>query len=205
MKLLVAAAADSGTGRLVLAVARRRGHAVRALRALDDRDAIAGAVRGADAVVLVPRPGNPERHAHAAGRTLTAAATALAPAAHLLLVSSFAVGYGRAHPLNRVTGSWPARLRAEQALRASGLPYTIVRPTWLTSDPAGAHAVVLTQDARADGMLARADLAMALVAAIEEPEARGRTFALFNAPGHPPDAWAPLFAALDPDRRPLPA
>jgi uncharacterized protein YbjT (DUF2867 family) len=199
MRLVVAAGAGSRTGRLVAEIARRGGHRVRALDALDDSGTVGDAVRDARAIVLIPKPGDAERHAHAAVRTLTVAAHHRGPAAHLLLVSSFAVGHGRAHPFNRVTASLHGRLAAERALRASGLAWTIVRPTWLTDDPEGAHAVSVTQDPTSDGMLARADLAAALVAACEQPLARGKTFALFNEPGEPPRDWAPLFADLAPD------
>jgi hypothetical protein len=45
-------------------------------------------------------------------------------------------------------------------------------------------------------MLSGADLAAALMAAVERPAARGKTFALLNQPGAPPDDWAASFAAL---------
>jgi hypothetical protein len=51
-------------------------------------------------------------------------------------------------------------------------------------------------------MLARADLAAALVAAAEHPHARGKTFALFNEPGQPRGDWARMFAGLAPDAIP---
>jgi uncharacterized protein YbjT (DUF2867 family) len=79
------------------------------------------------------------------------------------------------------------------------MAWTVVRPTWLTDDPAGAHAVRATQDPSADGMISRADLAAALFAAIEQPFARGTTFALYNEPGEPPRDWASVFAGLEPD------
>jgi uncharacterized protein YbjT (DUF2867 family) len=199
MTVVVAADAGSRTGQLVAATARRRGHHVRLLHGLDDPDTVAALVRDARAIVLVPKRGDAERHAYAAVLTLTAAAQQHAPALHVLLVSSFAVGYGAAHPLNRVTASLPGRLAAERALRASELAWTIVRPTWLTDDPPGAHAISVTQHPRADGMLARADLASALVAGAEHAAARGKTFALFNQPGEPPRDWAPVFAGLAPD------
>jgi uncharacterized protein YbjT (DUF2867 family) len=205
MRLVVAAGARSGTGHLVAAIAEDRDHDVRTLDALDDRGAVEEAVRGADAIVLVPKRGDAERHTHAAVRTLIAVAKRHAPAAHLLLVSSFAVGHGDAHPFNRVTGSLPARLAGERALRASELAWTIVRPTWLTDDPPGAHAITVSQDPGADGMIARADLATALVAAAEHPVARGKTFALFNEPGTPPRDWAPVFAGLACDPEAVPA
>jgi uncharacterized protein YbjT (DUF2867 family) len=199
--LLVVAGADSRTGHHVAALARRRGHSVRALDSLDDPGRVAGAVRRARALVLIPKRGDAERHAHAAVRILALTAQQHAGGAHVLLVSSFTVGHGTAHRLNRVTGALPGLLAAERALRVSGLAWTVVRPTWLTDDSPGAHAITATQDPRADGMLARADLATALVAAAEQPLARGKTFALFNEPGVPPRDWASVFAGLAPDRQ----
>ena len=184
--------ADGRTGQLVAELAARRGHAVRS----PSRPHDARTLRGADAVVLIPRRGDPRRHAHGAVRSLVAAARRHAPAVHVVLVTSFAVGYGTAHPLMRVNGGLPGHPAAERALRESGLDWTIVRPTWLTDDPAGAHAVTVTQDPRPDGMLARADLAAALVAAVEQPVARRTTFALYNEPGTPSHDWARTFAAL---------
>jgi uncharacterized protein YbjT (DUF2867 family) len=191
----IVVAAAGRTGRLVAQFARSRGHEVCGLERLDDGRALITAVGGADALVLIPRSGDAERHAHVAAVSLTETAHRLAPGAHIALVTSFAVGHGAAHPLNRIA-SLPGRRAAEHAVRASGLPWTIVRPTWLTDDPRGAHAVTLTQDPHADGMLSRADLAAALVAAVEQPAARCKTFALFNQPGEPTDDWATAFAAL---------
>jgi hypothetical protein len=76
------------------------------------------------------------------------------------------------------------------------LPYTIVRAAWLTDDPPRAHALTFTQDPRPDGMLARADLAATLVAAIEHRGARNTTFTAFNEPGSPERRWARRFARL---------
>jgi uncharacterized protein YbjT (DUF2867 family) len=195
----IVVAAAGRTGSMVAQLARHGGHEVRELERLDDGRALMAAVRGADAIVLIPRRGDPERHAHAAAVTLTEAARRLAPGAHIVLVTSFAVGHGAAHPLNLIA-SLAGRRAAERTVRASGQPWTVVRPTWLTDDPRGAHAVTLTQDPYIDGMISRADLAAALVAAVEVPAARCKTLALFNQPGEPPDDWATAFAALAPDR-----
>lgn len=192
--VVIAAEETSGTGRLVARRLRRRGHRVRRLLALDDAATTAAAVRGAQAIVLVPHRGDTELHGHAGARALIAAAD---PAAHLLLVSSFAVGHGAAHPFTRVIG--PGLGAAEDALRAGGRPYTIVRAAWLTDDPPGAHALTFTQDPQADGMLARADLAATLVAAIEQAGARGTTFTAFNEPGSPGRRWVSRFARLQAD------
>jgi uncharacterized protein YbjT (DUF2867 family) len=196
MFVVVAAEAGSRTGRLVTEHARHHGHRVRRLLALDDEVVVASAVRGAGAVIVVPRRGDPRVHAHGAIRTVTAIAQRHAADAHVLFVSSFAVGYGMAHAFNRVTSALPSMLAAERALAASGLHYTVVRATWLTDDPPCSHALTFTQDPHADGMLSRSDLAATLVAAIEEPAARARTFAAFNEPGSAERDWPRWFARL---------
>jgi uncharacterized protein YbjT (DUF2867 family) len=115
-RFVVAAGSTSRTGHLVAERARRRGDPVRTLGALDDPTEVAEAVRDAGAIVLMPKRGDAERHAHTAARTLIVAAQELAPAAHLLLVTSFAVGYGPAHPLNRVTASPPYYIAVRRGL-----------------------------------------------------------------------------------------
>jgi uncharacterized protein YbjT (DUF2867 family) len=113
----------------------------------------------------------------------------------VVLVSGFSVAHGLGHALNT-----PERLEdlltAEQVVRCSGRRYTIVRPTWLTSDPAGRYALTLTQDPWADGMIPRADLARVCLAALDEPHARGKTFAVFVQPGPGPARWGAMFAPL---------
>ena len=87
---------------------------------------------------------------------------------HLVLVTGFSLGHGLAARAQHARAARRPR-RAEELVRRSGVPYTIVRPTWLTSDPPGRYAVTLTQDPLADGMIARADLAAVCLAAIAEP------------------------------------
>jgi uncharacterized protein YbjT (DUF2867 family) len=190
------------TGLLVTDLARARGHEVLELTDLDHVPGLERQLTGADAVVLVPKRGDAWRHAQQAAQNLATAAALQAAPVHLVLLSSFVVGHGLAHPLNRINESiLPGRVAAERTLRTSGLPHTIVRTTWLTEDPAGVHAVTLTQDPHADGMLSRSDLAAVMLAAVEHPEARGTTFSLFNEPGEPPADWADSFARLRPDTR----
>ena len=60
-----------------------------------------------------------------------------AGAKQFVLVSSIGVTHPD-HPLNHTLDNvlqW--KLRGEQAVRATGLPYTIVRPGVLTNDPGG--------------------------------------------------------------------
>lgn len=203
-RVLIAASGLPGSlGLYVTDIAAARGHDVARLTTLDDGPALREQLAGAAAVVLVPKRGDQHRHAHQATRALVTAARDLRSQPHLLLLSSFAVGHGPSHPLNRIDDALlPGRIAAERTLRSSGLPYTIVRPTWFTSDPPGEYAITLTQHERTDGMVSRADLATVLVSAIEHPAARGTTFSVFNEPGEPPAAWADSFARLRPDPHP---
>ncbi len=62
--------------------------------------------------------------------------------------------------------------RSERLVRASGLPYTIVRPGWFDNNAADEHAVVFRQGERqttgtaADGAVARRQIAQVLVGAL---------------------------------------
>lgn len=193
---LVVAGGSMGTGR---ELARQAGAAGREVRLADepaDGAGLRAALDRAAAAVLIP------------ARTvvsLTAQVQAIldaigdpATGPHLILVTGFSIGHGLEHALNT-----PERLAdrrgAEALVRTSGAPYTVVRPTWLASDPPGHYAVTLTQDPCADGMIARADLAAVCLAAVAEPAARGTTFAVFAQPGFARRSWASLFSSLERD------
>jgi uncharacterized protein YbjT (DUF2867 family) len=193
---LVIAGGSLATGR---ELARRAGAAGREVRLVDepvDDQELPAALHGAAAVAIIPArtvaslAGQVQHVLHAIDQP--------ADGPQIILVTGFSVSHGLAHALNT-----PERLadrrHAEALVRSSGAPYTIVRPTWLTSDPPGHHAITLTQDPHADGMIARADLAAVCLAAVAEPAARGATFAVFAQPGTPPRAWTPLFSALKRD------
>jgi len=74
-----------------------------------------------------------------------AAAAAQAGIRHFVLVSSMGTTQAD-HPLNKLFGNvmiWKAK--GEQALRDSGVPYTIVRPGGLVNEPAGQGRIQLVQ------------------------------------------------------------
>lgn len=108
------------------------------------------------------------------------------------------------HPFNKATkGALGWRLKGENHLRASGLAYTIVRPAGLVNEPAGQRGLRLEQGDRwrplLRSTLSRDDLAMVLIASLNEPGARNATFELLNDPAAAPDAWRGQLAALAPD------
>lgn len=212
------AGADGRTGRLVVRELLAAGYAVRALvrdpaaggfaagvavvpTAAGESPALAGALAGAAALIIASgtgpgdATGPPEQVDYRDVADLAAAAAA-AQLGQVVLVS--AAGVTRAdHPLNRFFGNvlqWKAR--GEDVLRASGLPYTIVRPGGLTDVDAGAGGIRLEQGDAGTGFIPRADVARIAVAALAAPAALGRTFEAYAAGGAPPADWAQTFNAL---------
>ena len=97
-----------------------------------------------------------------------------------------------------------AKRRGERLVRASGDPYTIVRPGWFDYEDADQHRVVMLQGDRrwasdpSDGVIARRQIAQVLVAALTDPAADRKTFELVAERGDTDDLH-PLFAALEAD------
>lgn len=91
--------------------------------------------------------------------------------------------------------------RGERLLRASGLPYTIVRPGWFDAGNASDQRVELKQgDQVKYGPVHRRHVAQTLVAAIHAPSARGKTLEVFTSHGDPIEDWVAAFDALEPDQ-----
>jgi uncharacterized protein YbjT (DUF2867 family) len=96
-----------------------------------------------------------------------------------------------------------AKLASEDYLRASGLPYTSVRPGGLMDAPGEYTRIVLRQETGTDfGRVSRADLARVCIAALGSEAALGKTFDVAAVAGEPVDDLAPLFAALPADPAP---
>lgn len=95
--------------------------------------------------------------------------------------------------------------RGERLVRASGLPYTIVRPGWFDYNARDEQKIVLRQgdthwaNSPSDGVISRAQIAQVLVASLTSPEADHKTFELVAEKGAAQTDLAPLFAALPPD------
>ncbi|CAK9152633.1 unnamed protein product [Ilex paraguariensis] len=66
------------------------------------------------------------------------------------------------------------KLKGEDLIRESGIPYTIVRPCALTEEPAGAD-LIFEQGDNITGKISREEIARICVAALESPYACGKT------------------------------
>jgi uncharacterized protein YbjT (DUF2867 family) len=94
------------------------------------------------------------------------------------------------------------RRRAEAAIRASELDYTIIRTGVLLNRPGGQRAITLTQEALPLSpryRIARADVAEAFVAALDHPKAKRATFEIAWGPGTRRETWSGLLQGLTPD------
>ncbi|KAK2438284.1 hypothetical protein P8452_34000 [Trifolium repens] len=67
------------------------------------------------------------------------------------------------------------KLKGEDLIRESGIPYTIVRPCALTEEPAGAD-LIFDQGDNITGKISREEVARMCVAALESPYACDKTF-----------------------------
>ncbi len=95
--------------------------------------------------------------------------------------------------------------RAERLIRASGRPYTIVRPGWFDYNAPDQRRITMAQgDTRnsggpSDGTIARRQVARVLVACLKSEAARNKTFELYAEQGESPTDLEPLFAELQAD------
>jgi uncharacterized protein YbjT (DUF2867 family) len=140
-------------------------------------------VQGADAVVFAAGAGpgsGPERK-----RTVDlGAAVKLAEAAReanarrYLMVSSIGA-HDPASAGEQMRPYLEAKAAADEAVAASGLDVTIVRPGNLTDEP-GTGKVEVHADAGHRGPIPRDDVAATLAACLDEPATIGTTFELFS-------------------------
>jgi uncharacterized protein YbjT (DUF2867 family) len=143
---------------------------------------------------------SPEMVDYQGVRNLAEAAKA-AGVKHYVQVSSLGVTNPN-HPLNRFGKVMDWKLKGENALRASGVTYTIVRAGGLADEPGGKAGIRALQGDRLEGgRITRADVATVCVKALGDRHARNKTFEIVaGEPGAQVD-WAKFFKVLAADPR----
>lgn len=163
-------------------------------------------LHGCSAVVYSVEPGtddagpdSPETTMHTGVRHVLDALLSASGNPHFVLVSQRHVTH-RDHPMNVYGRMLDWRLAGENAVRSSGLPYTVIRPGWLTDEPGHGH-LHLEQGDIGDGRVTRSYVADACVRALYSPAARGVTFEMRSevGPVTGPVPWEELFAGLRAD------
>lgn len=98
--------------------------------------------------------------------------------------------------------------RGERLVRASGLPYTIVRPGWFDYNDRNQHQLALRQGdthwsgSPSDGVISRHQIAQVLVASLTSSAANQKTFELVAEKGPAQSELESLFSALPADPTP---
>jgi uncharacterized protein YbjT (DUF2867 family) len=104
-------------------------------------------------------------------------------------------------------GAHDWKRRGEWLVRASGHPYTIVRPAWFDCNAPDEHRLLMLQGDKAligspkDGVIARQQLAEVLVRSLVSEAALFKTFELHAVQGAAQSDIEPLFSLLDPDKK----
>lgn len=91
------------------------------------------------------------------------------------------------------------KFKGEEVLRNSGLTYTVVRPGGLTNTPGGEQKLTFAQGDISSGRIAREDVALICMQALQVPAARNKTFETYSSEQPGSNDWPNLFGALQPD------
>lgn len=211
--------ATGSIGRCAVAEALRQGYTVRVLvrdqaratRILPDGvDLVIGdltrpetlgpAVDGVDAIVFTHGTTTSERDVR--DNDYTGVANILNTLAGRRVRISLMTAIGTTRP-GVAYARW--KLRSERLVRASGNPYTIVRPGWFDYNQPRQRKVLMLQGDRrqsgspADGVIARDQIARVLIDSLRIDAANHKTFELIADHGPEQDDLTTVFASLTPD------
>lgn len=215
-KLILVTGATGSIGRLAVEEAVRDGHRVRVLTRkspkaappegvevviadLTHPDTLAAAVVDVDAVLFTHGTYGSIRDAEEVdyGGVRNILLALDNRGVHLALMTAIAVTDRK--------GAHDWKRRAERLIRASGMPYAIVRPGWFDYNDADQLMPVMLQGDHCqsgtprDGVIARRQVAKILVKSLFCAAADKKTFELIAKKGREPQSFEALFANLDAD------
>jgi uncharacterized protein YbjT (DUF2867 family) len=156
---------------------------------------VAAAIRGADAVVFAagagPGSGDARKSTMDKGGAvkLVEAAKAVGVSRYLI-VSSMGADKAPEDGAEGFGAYLRAKFEADEAVRASGLDYTVVRPGGLTDDEGTGLVTVAESTGR--GQIPRADVAAVFVACLDDPGTIGKSFDLITGDTPIPKALTAL-------------
>lgn len=170
---------------------------------------VALALESVDGVILTHgshgAPGQAEAVDYGIVRLLVEAALGTGRPVRVTLMTALGVTVHDSHH-DRTTGLATWKRRSERLLRASGLPYTIVRPGWFDYEAQDEHRLVARQgDGRregspGDGAISREQLGRVLLATQTVDGAEGVTLELVAERGAEQEDLRALFTGLHSDR-----
>lgn len=224
-KTVLVVGSTGSIGRLVVEEAVNQGHAVRALVRNPHKAAqlspkaqvvtgdvtrsetLQGVVDGVDAVVFTlgsDGAGKVGAESVDYGGVRNVLLALGSSKARIVLMTSIGVT-NRTGSYNRSTEAHDWKRRSERLIRASGMPYTIVRPGWFDYNGPNEHKLVFLQgDTRqagnsSDGVIARSQIAEVLVRSLSSESALRKTFELVAVTGPATQDFDSQFAPLKPD------
>jgi uncharacterized protein YbjT (DUF2867 family) len=158
---------------------------------LESESDIASAIRGADAVVFAagagPGSGDARKKTVDLGGAVKLIEAAKAEGvSRYLIVSSMGAEKAPADGAEGFGAYLQAKFEADEAVRASGLDYTVVRPGGLTDAPGTGLVTIAEHTGR--GQIPRADVAAVFVACLDTPSTIGKSFDLISGTTPIPDA-----------------
>jgi uncharacterized protein YbjT (DUF2867 family) len=222
IKIVLVVGATGSIGRLVVDEAVQRGLTTRALVRdadrgrslpavaelvvgdLTDQSTLAVAVDGVDAVVFTHGAHAGDHEAVDYGGVLNVLTALGNRPARIALMTAIGVTVHDG-PYNRSSGAHDWKRRSERLVRASGRPYTIVRPGWFDYNADDElHVQFLQGDTRragnsSDGVISRRQIAQVLVASLRSADADHKTLELVAEHGPAQSDTDLPFAALDED------
>ena len=162
---------------------------------LESESDVASAVRGADAVVFAagagPGSGDARKKTVDLGGAVKLVEAAKAEGvSRYLIVSSMGADKAPEDGSEGFGAYLQAKFEADEAVRASGLDYTVVRPGGLTDDPGTGLVAVAERLDR--GQIPRADVAAVFLACLDDPGTIGKSFDLISGDTSIADALAAL-------------
>jgi uncharacterized protein YbjT (DUF2867 family) len=140
---------------------------------------VAAAIRGADAVVFAagagPGSGDARKETMDKGGAVKLIEAAKAEGiSRFLIVSSMGADKAPEDGAEGFGAYLRAKFEADEALRSSGLDYTVVRPGGLTDEEGTGEVTIAASTGR--GQIPRADVAAIFVACLDEPGTIGKSF-----------------------------
>jgi len=223
-ELILVAGATGRTGRIVVQLLREQGYRVRGMTRnkesaikqfgaeiewvqadVRDPDTLKSAFDGVDKFISAIGASNqdpqngPELVNYIGVKNLVDTAKANR-VKHFVLMSARSVEQVVNDPNQTTNDALIWKFKGEEYLRDSGLVYSVARASGLRKSPGGENGILLTQtDESGLGYVTRADVAAVMIECLTNPDAKEKTFKIFNLLTDDLDSWRKDFAKLQVD------
>ncbi len=161
--------------------------------------ALKGVTYVIDAVAARGKEGQDSPESVDLGGTKNLAAAAKAAGVKRLVIITSSVSGEVDNPLNKIAGNVIIfKGKAEEALIASGIEYTIIGPGGMNNDPGGKLDIKVLPRAEyvKNTWITREDTALVAIESLTNPGAANKAFSIVNGDGPATGAWKQAFARM---------